>query len=434
MRTTSLLGEKFVELVGARRRDRPDRRRRHHPARADRAGRGGRGGARRAVDAPQRRRRRPDPDDRHRAEQRAHRQRAGDPGAARRRRLARRRAGRPQGRDHPRARRDQPALGHAERAQGPDPDGARRPRARPARSWRPSAAGSWTCCRPSTGSPAWPPTWSTAAGTTCSPTSSCCARSCAKLVRVRPGPAELAGDPAARFPFTDAAVDAFAGDYANLYVRADLDLSDVLENLARSNQPFPGPDGPLACLPPTAQLLGPLLGPTRSQEPPFPLLGRGADPAARARRGRGHSRHRLAGARGRTHPCPRTDPRRRSARRPPRRWRMITRVVRWQLAALLVLSRRRRRLRGVPLRGLRRRSSAPRPTRCGCSWRSPGGIFTGADVTYRGVSVGRVGPLTLTPDGVEVQLDIDNERARRSPPTSTSRCATSPRSASSTST
>lgn len=37
-----------------------------------------------------------------------------------------------------------------------------------------------------------------------------------------------------------------------------------------------------------------------------------------------------------------------------------------------------------------------------------GGIFTGADVTYRGVSVGRVGPLTLTGNGVDVQLDIDN--------------------------
>ncbi|GAA4547885.1 MlaD family protein [Pseudonocardia xishanensis] len=36
-----------------------------------------------------------------------------------------------------------------------------------------------------------------------------------------------------------------------------------------------------------------------------------------------------------------------------------------------------------------------------------GGIFTGADVTYRGVSVGRVGPLTLTADGVDVQLDLD---------------------------
>ncbi len=38
-----------------------------------------------------------------------------------------------------------------------------------------------------------------------------------------------------------------------------------------------------------------------------------------------------------------------------------------------------------------------------------GGIFTGAEVTYRGVSVGRVGPLTLTDEGVDVELEIDNE-------------------------
>jgi phospholipid/cholesterol/gamma-HCH transport system substrate-binding protein len=76
------------------------------------------------------------------------------------------------------------------------------------------------------------------------------------------------------FPFTDAAVDAIAGDYANLYVRADLDLSSILENMSRSNQPFPGPDGPLAGLPPTAELLGPLLGPAGPPVPDFPLLGR----------------------------------------------------------------------------------------------------------------------------------------------------------------
>lgn len=35
-----------------------------------------------------------------------------------------------------------------------------------------------------------------------------------------------------------------------------------------------------------------------------------------------------------------------------------------------------------------------------------GGIFTGADVSYRGVSVGRVGPLRLTSQGVEAQLEI----------------------------
>ncbi|HWC80313.1 MAG TPA: MlaD family protein [Pseudonocardiaceae bacterium] len=37
-----------------------------------------------------------------------------------------------------------------------------------------------------------------------------------------------------------------------------------------------------------------------------------------------------------------------------------------------------------------------------------GGIFTNAAVTYRGVSVGRVGPLNLTDSGVEVDLDINN--------------------------
>jgi phospholipid/cholesterol/gamma-HCH transport system substrate-binding protein len=36
-----------------------------------------------------------------------------------------------------------------------------------------------------------------------------------------------------------------------------------------------------------------------------------------------------------------------------------------------------------------------------------GGIFTNAEVTYRGVTVGRVGTLHLTKDGVIVDLKID---------------------------
>ena len=77
------------------------------------------------------------------------------------------------------------------------------------------------------------------------------------------------------FPFTDAAQQAVAGDYANLYLTVDLDLKDLLDNLARSNQPFPGPDTPLFNrLPPTAQLLSPLIGgDTPTQEPTFPVLG-----------------------------------------------------------------------------------------------------------------------------------------------------------------
>ncbi|MEU3464195.1 MlaD family protein [Streptomyces sp. NPDC006733] len=37
-----------------------------------------------------------------------------------------------------------------------------------------------------------------------------------------------------------------------------------------------------------------------------------------------------------------------------------------------------------------------------------GGLFTHSNVTYRGVSVGRVGPITLTDDGVEAELRIDD--------------------------
>jgi phospholipid/cholesterol/gamma-HCH transport system substrate-binding protein len=43
---------------------------------------------------------------------------------------------------------------------------------------------------------------------------------------------------------------------------------------------------------------------------------------------------------------------------------------------------------------------------------STGGLFTHSDVTYRGVSVGRVGPLELTDDGVVAQLRIKKSAPR----------------------
>ncbi|MDX6239077.1 MAG: phospholipid/cholesterol/gamma-HCH transport system substrate-binding protein [Kribbellaceae bacterium] len=43
------------------------------------------------------------------------------------------------------------------------------------------------------------------------------------------------------------------------------------------------------------------------------------------------------------------------------------------------------------------------------SFAESGGIFTGAEVTYRGQPIGRVGKLKLLPDGVEVNLDIDKK-------------------------
>ena len=41
-----------------------------------------------------------------------------------------------------------------------------------------------------------------------------------------------------------------------------------------------------------------------------------------------------------------------------------------------------------------------------------GGLFTNADVTYRGVPVGRVGPIRLTGDGVEAELRIKDSAPR----------------------
>ncbi|ADB35149.1 virulence factor Mce family protein [Kribbella flavida DSM 17836] len=43
------------------------------------------------------------------------------------------------------------------------------------------------------------------------------------------------------------------------------------------------------------------------------------------------------------------------------------------------------------------------------SFAESGGIFSGAEVTYRGQPVGRVGELRLLDDGVQVDLDIDQE-------------------------
>ncbi len=65
----------------------------------------------------------------------------------------------------------------------------------------------------------------------------------------------------ATYPFTDgAAREAFRGDYANLYVRADLNLGTVLENLSSSGQPLMGVPPPLGqLLAPGRPPLGPLL-------------------------------------------------------------------------------------------------------------------------------------------------------------------------------
>jgi len=85
---------------------------------------------------------------------------------------------------------------------------------------------------------------------------------------------------------------------------------------------------------------------------------------------------------------------------------MITRRVRVQLIGLLLVT-----VLGVGYVGFRYAGfgavlgAATYPVHVQLA--DSGGIFTGADVTYRGVTVGRVGPLTLTASGVDVQLDVD---------------------------
>jgi phospholipid/cholesterol/gamma-HCH transport system substrate-binding protein len=87
---------------------------------------------------------------------------------------------------------------------------------------------------------------------------------------------------------------------------------------------------------------------------------------------------------------------------------VITRAVRLQLVAFLLVT-----ALGVGYAGFRYAGfgdlfgATTYPVRLQLA--QSGGIFTGADVTYRGVSVGRVGPLTLIPDGVEARLDINRD-------------------------
>ncbi|MGH3793671.1 MAG: MlaD family protein [Pseudonocardiaceae bacterium] len=84
---------------------------------------------------------------------------------------------------------------------------------------------------------------------------------------------------------------------------------------------------------------------------------------------------------------------------------MISRRVRWQLLAFGLVT-----LLGVSYVGVHYLGAGALlgPGRYSITLQltESGGIFTGADVTYRGVSVGRVGPLRLTHDGVEARLDI----------------------------
>lgn len=75
------------------------------------------------------------------------------------------------------------------------------------------------------------------------------------------------------YPFTDKAVEGIKGDYTNLYINADLNLTHILENLGNSRQPLihpPNPTGPPLPLPSQDQPpeSGPGAPPESPQNPP----------------------------------------------------------------------------------------------------------------------------------------------------------------------
>ena len=89
---------------------------------------------------------------------------------------------------------------------------------------------------------------------------------------------------------------------------------------------------------------------------------------------------------------------------------MIRRTVKIQLAVFVGIFTLGVLYAGFSLVGL---DAVRRPYVVHADFANSGGIFSGAEVTYRGVRVGAVGPLHLTSDGVVVDLKID--RGKRIP-------------------
>lgn len=90
---------------------------------------------------------------------------------------------------------------------------------------------------------------------------------------------------------------------------------------------------------------------------------------------------------------------------------MIARTVKIQILVFVVIA-----LLGVTYVGGRYagldRLFGPRGYVITAQLADSGGIFSNAEVTYRGLTIGRVGPLRLDQSGVDVELDIDNEATR----------------------
>lgn len=87
---------------------------------------------------------------------------------------------------------------------------------------------------------------------------------------------------------------------------------------------------------------------------------------------------------------------------------MITRTVRIQLLAFAIIALLGVTYVGASYAGLGTSLLQTRSCTLKAQFADSGGIFTGAEVTLKGVTIGRVGELTLLPDGVQADLDIED--------------------------
>lgn len=90
---------------------------------------------------------------------------------------------------------------------------------------------------------------------------------------------------------------------------------------------------------------------------------------------------------------------------------MLTRRVRWQVTAFVAIALLGVSYVGAEYAGLRKMlwDTGYSVT---ARFVSSGGMFTNSEVTYRGVTVGRVGELRLTGTGMEADLEIDPDAPR----------------------
>ena len=87
---------------------------------------------------------------------------------------------------------------------------------------------------------------------------------------------------------------------------------------------------------------------------------------------------------------------------------MLRRSTKIQLVIFVIITLARRHLRQRRVRRADQRDLRPKWLHRSADFPDSGGIFTNAEVTYRGVTVGKVGQLHLIANGVRVDLKNKN--------------------------